>query len=83
MMDEIQEHRRKDRDFTSLVDQIRCLQRRYDLLQKDEYEEEENLRRKLEDQSLEIENLKNYLEELRNQLINSKRGHEHLKEEYI
>lgn len=33
MMEELQEHRRKERDYTSLEDQIRCLQKRFSLLQ--------------------------------------------------
>ena len=29
LMSEIQEHRKKERDYTSLVDQIRCLKLRF------------------------------------------------------
>lgn len=32
MMQELQAHRKKERDYTSLEDQIRCLKRRFEVL---------------------------------------------------
>lgn len=36
MMEQIESHRKKERDYTSLEDQIRCLKRRYAVLCGDE-----------------------------------------------
>jgi hypothetical protein len=44
MMLEIQEHRKSERDFTSLEDQIRCLQKRFYNLDATEQGEEEGLK---------------------------------------
>jgi hypothetical protein len=44
MMLEIQEHRKRERDFTSLEDQIRCLQKRFYNLDATEQGEEEGLK---------------------------------------
>ena len=35
-MHEIQEHRKRERDYTSLEDQIRCLKKRFELLNQSE-----------------------------------------------
>jgi len=63
-MQEIQAHRKKERDYQSLEDQIRCLQRRFDNL--DEQNKEEELKEELRDTCEEIDRLKGILEQLRN-----------------
>ena len=44
MMYEIIEHRKRERDFTSLEDQIRCLKRRFQNLDSTEQDDEEELK---------------------------------------
>eukprot|EP00347_Sterkiella_histriomuscorum_P024325 403331522 len=83
MMEEIQEHRRKERDYTSLEDQIRCLNNRFKALNDGEDDEEQDLKQHLEDQAAEIEHLKQILEDLRLQIKAKKRQHDGLKEHYI
>ena len=47
MMQEIQEHRRRERDFTSLEDQIRCLKKRFYNLDATEQDDEEALKQQI------------------------------------
>ena len=84
MMLEIQQHRKRERDFTSLEDQIRCLKNRFynldntevityiDLLIYLQKNDEDQLKQQLIDQSLEIDNLREDLQELRGQIKTSK-----------
>jgi hypothetical protein len=44
MMQEIQEHRKRERDFTSLEDQIRCLKKRFYNLDATEQDDEDRLK---------------------------------------
>ena len=44
LMFEIQEHRKLDRDFTSLEDQIRCLKKRFYNLEITEADDEEQMK---------------------------------------
>ena len=55
MMLEIQEHRKRERDFTSLEDQIRCLQRRFYNLDATEQGEEEALKQGIVEEGLQID----------------------------
>ena len=83
MMHEIQEHRMKERDFTSLEDQIRCLRLRFDQLESNENDEEEMIKQQLDESNEEIDKLKQMLEEMRGQIKNKKKQHESLKEQFI
>lgn len=47
MMDEIQEHRRRERDFTSLEDQIRCLKNRFYNLDATQQDDEDRLKQEV------------------------------------
>lgn len=58
MMLEIMEHRKQDRDFTSLEDQIRCLKKRFYNLDLTEADDEESLKQQIIEQGLEIDNLR-------------------------
>ena len=58
MMLEIMEHRKRDRDFTSLEDQIRCLKKRFYNLDLTEADDEESLKQQMIEQGLEIDNLR-------------------------
>jgi hypothetical protein len=58
MMLEIMEHRKRDRDFTSLEDQIRCLKKRFYNLDLTEADDEESLKQQIIEQGLEIDNLR-------------------------
>ena len=92
-MQEIQEHRKNERDYTSLVDQIRCLKRRYDMLVNGEvvlYKpnpmqdgEEAMQKQQLQQSNEEIQRLKYTLDEVRSQIQQTKREQEVLKEDYI
>ena len=83
----------KERDFTSLEDQIRCLKKRFEQLQANEVtsicedhmkgDEEEAFKEELAEQSREIDKLKEILEELRSKIKAKKRQHETLKEHYV
>lgn len=52
MMLEIQEHRKRERDFTSLEDQIRCLQKRFYNLDATEQGEEDSLKQTIVEEGL-------------------------------
>ena len=73
MMLEIQEHRKRERDFTSLEDQIRCLQRRFYNLDATEQGEEEALKQGIIEEGLQIDSLREQLGALRFQIQGSKR----------
>ena len=47
MMEEIQEHRRRERDFTSLEDQIRCLKNRFYNLDATQQDDEDRLKQEV------------------------------------
>ena len=83
MMLEIQEHRKRDRDFTSLEDQIRCLKKRFYNLDLTEAEDEENLKQQIIEQGLEIDNLKGQLQHIRSQIQSSKKSGSSLQERNV
>lgn len=58
MMLEIQEHRKRERDFTSLEDQIRCLKKRFYNLEQTEQAEEQQLKQQVIEQGLEIDTMR-------------------------
>jgi DnaJ-domain-containing protein 1 len=68
MMLEIQEHRKRERDFTSLEDQIRCLQKRFYNLDATEQGEEEGLKKNIVEEGLQIDTLREQLGALRSQI---------------
>ncbi len=47
MLLEIQEHRKRERDFTSLEDQIRCLKKRFYNLDATEQDDEDRLKQEV------------------------------------
>lgn len=68
MMLEIQEHRKRERDFTSLEDQIRCLQKRFYNLDATEQGDEDNLKQTIVEEGLQIDSLREQLGQLRSQI---------------
>lgn len=58
MMLEIQEHRKQERDFTSLEDQIRCLKKRFYNLEATEEADENKLKEQIIAQGIEIDSLR-------------------------
>lgn len=68
MMLEIQEHRKRERDFTSLEDQIRCLQKRFYNLDATEQGDEDNLKQTIVEDGLQIDSLREQLGQLRSQI---------------
>ncbi len=65
---EIQEHRKRERDFTSLEDQIRCLQKRFYNLDATEQGDEDNLKQTIVEEGLQIDSLREQLGQLRSQI---------------
>ena len=73
MMQEIQEHRKRERDFTSLEDQIRCLKKRFYNLDATEQDDEDKMRQDITKQTLQIDGMREEMQELRSQIHSSKR----------
>ena len=65
MLQEIQDHRKHERDFTSLEDQLRCLHARFEDLLQHEHDDEDSLIDHVQQSNEEIERLKALLEEMR------------------
>lgn len=78
MMQEIQEHRRRERDFTSLEDQIRCLKKRFYNLDATEQDDEEALKQEVQKQTLQIDGMREEMHGLRSQIQSSKRDNSSL-----
>ena len=83
LMFEIQEHRKLDRDFTSLEDQIRCLKKRFYNLEVTEADDEEQMKQKVIDQGRVIENLREELQVVRHHIQTTKRTGTSLQEKSV
>ena len=55
----------RDRDFTSLEDQIRCLKKRFYNLDATEQDDEDRLKQEVNKQTLQIESMREQMQELR------------------
>lgn len=80
MMLEIQEHRKRERDFTSLEDQIRCLKKRFYNLDATEQDDEDKLKQAVIAQGIQVDSLREQMQELRTQIQSSKRNNGNLNE---